>query len=228
MATDLNSLLSTSTNVPTQSSKQTEALSSLANNFDNFLTILTTQLQNQDPLSPMDTTEFTNQLVMFADVEQSVRQSGQLEDLIKLNRQSEATAAVGYLGQQIKADYNEVNFQGESVKMSYNLPKEAKSATMEIYNGAGELVRLVTNMPTTVGDHEITWDGKDQSGNVLPNGPYSFQVGAKDEDDVVIDPTYKTQGIVTAVEFDGETTTLMMGAVKIPLSKVLHVEDLAA
>jgi flagellar basal-body rod modification protein FlgD len=225
MANDINSLLSSQTNVPTQSQKQTDALNSLANNFDNFLTILTTQLQNQDPFSPMDTTEFTNQLVMFADVEQSVRQSGQLEDLITLNRQNEATAAVGYIGQEIKADYNEVNFQGDPVTLSYNLPEEAKRATMEIYNGAGELVRLVQNMPTTYGDHEVSWDGTDQNGNPLPAGPYSFQVGAVTEDDEAIDPTYQTGGTVTGVEFDGGTTTLLMGAVKVPLSKVLRVQD---
>lgn len=228
MANDINSLLSNTTNVPNQSQKQTAALSSLANNFDNFLTILTTQLQNQDPLSPMDTTEFTNQLVMFADVEQSVRQSGQLDELIALNRQSEAANAVSYMGRKITADYNEVNLQGEPVTIGYNLPETAKTASLEIYDDTGELVRLITAVEKDSGDHTVTWDGTDMFGNPLPNGAYSFQIGAVNSDEQPIEATYTTNGIVTGVEFGDGITTLMMGTVKIPLGNVLSVEDTPA
>lgn len=225
MADDINSLLSTQTSVPTQSTKQLGALNSLASNFDNFLTILTTQLQNQDPLSPLDTHEFTNQLVMFADVEQSVRQSGQLDDLIALNRQSEASTAVGYMGRLIHADYNEINYTGDPANITYNLPEEAAGAAIEIYDGSGELVRLITGIPKEFGEHTVTWDGLDQFGGDLPNGPYSFQVGAHNEDQEVIEPTYTSEGIVTGVEFEDGLTTLLMGDVRIPLQKVLRVEE---
>ena len=227
MANDINSLLqSGSVNTPTQTVEQLQSLNSLASNFDNFLTILTTQLQNQDPLSPLDTHEFTNQLVMFADVEQSVRQSGQLEDLIALTRLNEASTAVGFMGKQIQADYNEVNFQGEAVNLSYTLPEEAEAATMEIYDAAGELVRVITGISREVGEHRVSWDGKDQKGNTVPNGAYSFQVGALNEDDQPIeDITYKTEGTVTGIEFETGVTTLLMGNVRVPLSRVTRVDD---
>lgn len=229
MADDISSLLSPSGTTAgangAQSREQLESLNNLASNFDNFLTILTTQLQNQDPLSPLDTHEFTNQLVMFADVEQSVRQSGQLEELINVNRQNEATAAVGFLGQTIRADHNEVNFTGEPVTMSYSLPEQADKAAMEIYNGAGELVRLITGISKGFGENEVSWDGTDRFGNTLPTGGYSFQVGAVNGDDQPIQPTYQTEGAVTGIEFNGSDTTLMMGNVKIPLERVLRVED---
>jgi flagellar basal-body rod modification protein FlgD len=232
MADDISSLLSPSGTTAgangSQSREQLESLNSLASNFDNFLTILTTQLQNQDPLSPLDTHEFTNQLVMFADVEQSVRQSGQLEDLIRVNSQNQATAAVGFMGQEIRADHNEVNFTGEPVTMSYTLPEQADQAAMEVYNGAGELVRLITGISKEFGQHELTWDGTDQFGNPLPTGGYSFQVGAVNADDQPIEATYETEGTVTGVEFNGGETTLMMGNVRIPLERVLRVEDPAA
>lgn len=227
MANDINSLLQTgSVNTPNQTVEQLQSLNSLASNFDNFLTILTTQLQNQDPLSPLDTHEFTNQLVMFADVEQSVRQSGQLEDLIALSKLNEASTAVGFMGKQVQADYNEVNFQGDDVTVSYTLPEEADAATMEIYDAAGELVRVITGISREVGSHRVSWDGTDQNGNALPNGAYSFQVGALTKDDQPIENiTYKTEGTVTGIEFENGATTLLMGNVRIPLERVTRVND---
>ncbi len=124
------------------SGKQQAAESGLAENFNNFLTILTTQLQNQDPLSPMDTHEFTNQLVMFADVEQSVRQSGQLEDLIGATKSNEAIGAVSYIGQTVRADHNEVNLENGEATFGYTLPEPAESAALQIYNEAGEMVSI--------------------------------------------------------------------------------------
>ena len=79
-------------------SKSDLALVDLANNLDNFLTILTTQLQYQDPLSPMETSEFTNQLVMFTGVEQQVQQNQNLEKLIALQSNNLAISAVTYIG----------------------------------------------------------------------------------------------------------------------------------
>lgn len=234
MASDLDSILSptstTSTSTNTQTTEQLDALNSLASNFDNFLTILTTQLQNQDPLSPLDTHEFTNQLVMFADVEQSVRQSGQLDELIALQRQNEATAAVGYLGQSIQANYNEAYFDGtNSMDLTYTLAEEADTAALQIFDSSGELVRLITNVDKTLGSHTITWDGTDEQGNTLPQGAYSFQLGAVNANDQPIEDTsYETNGTVTGVEMDGSTTTLLMGDVRVPLDRVLRVQDLNA
>lgn len=207
-----------------ESAKQRNAATGLAENFDNFLTILTTQLQNQDPLSPMDTHEYTNQLVMFADVEQSVRQSGQLEDLINLNKSNEAIGAVSYMGKQIEADHNEVNLQDGSAAFSYSLPEEAATAALQIFNSAGELVAL-KQVPGDLGKHTVSWDGKTNGGAQLPDGVYSFQVGAVNGDEQAITPTYATRGKVTGVEYGADGAVLQMGGVAIPMDKVLSVAE---
>lgn len=223
MADDLTSFLSpVRGNDTPQNREQLQSLNSLAENFDNFLTILTTQLQNQDPLSPLDTHEFTNQLVMFADVEQSVRQSGQLDDLITVNRQNEASAAVGYIGNEIQADYNEVNYTGEPVELTYTLPEDAAQAALEVYNSQGDLVAILAGVPKEFGEHTVTWDGNE---NTAEPGSYSFQIGAHNKDEETIDATYKTRGTVTGVEYENGNTMLLMGNVKVPLERVLRVED---
>ncbi|NMM46351.1 flagellar hook assembly protein FlgD [Rhodospirillaceae bacterium KN72] len=216
---------SPSSGVNTVSAQQLSAMSSLSDNFDNFLTILTTQLKNQDPLSPMETTEFTNQLVMFADLEQSVRHSGQLDDLIGLQQQNEAAAAVGYLGKSVVADYNEVDFQGEPVEMTYNLPEEAKAAVMEIYDTEGNLAGIITGLETDFGEHTVTWEGTDIDGDPLDFGAYSFQVTAVTKENEEIEPTYKTRGTVTGVEYADGTTMLKLGSFSVNINQVLGIED---
>jgi flagellar basal-body rod modification protein FlgD len=206
--------------------KQEGAITGLAENFNNFLTILTTQLQNQDPLSPMDTHEFTNQLVMFADVEQSVRQSGQLDDLISLNRGNEALGAVSYIGKDVTADHNEFNLAGDPVDLTYTLPEEASSAALQIYNEAGDLVDI-QQVEKGFGTHTVSWDGTGITGQTLPDGVYSFQIGAVNAEEKSIDATYRTGGRVTGVDYSPDGTMLKLGSVSIPLSRVLSVEETA-
>ena len=204
--------------------KQQAAVTGLTDNFDNFLTILTTQLQNQDPLSPMDTHEFTNQLVAFAGVEQSVRQSGQLDDLIALNKGNEALGAVSYLGTTLTADYNEFNFSGDPVDLTYTLPETAENAAMQVYNEAGDLVS-VFSVDEAAGTHTVSWDGKNLAGQPMPDGVYSFQIGAVDADEQTVEASYQTQVTVTGVEYAPNQTILKAGNVAIPLSRVLSVEE---
>lgn len=216
----INSLASSSN----RSASQQASVTGFTEDFDDFLTLLTTQLQNQDPLSPMDTTEFTNQLVMFADVEQSINQSGLLEDLISVNGENQASAAVSYIGQQIEVDHNEVNYTGSPVNLGYNLPEDADQATMEIYDSNGELMRIIAGVEKSAGSHTVEWDGNDQFGNPVAEGAYSFQLGASNIDDQPIEATYMSQGLVTGIEYNSGETTLMMGNVGVKLEKVLRVE----
>jgi flagellar basal-body rod modification protein FlgD len=172
----------------------------------------------------MDTHEFTNQLVAFAGVEQNVRQSGQLDDLISLNRGNEALGAVSYIGKEITADHNEFNFSGDPVEVIYDLPEEASSAALQIYNAAGDLVG-VQAVNKNFGTHTATWDGKGLSGNTLPAGAYSFQIGAVNAQDNTITASYKTRGRVTGLEYDPNGAMLKMGNINVPLSRVLSVEE---
>ena len=208
-----------------QDAKTRQVDGRLGERYDSFLKILAAEMKNQDPLSPMDTHEFTNQLVMFEGVGQLVRQSGQLESLVGLGQQNEATAAVGYIGKSIKADYNEVNFTGEPVKLTYDLPEDAVEATLEVYNQDGDLVAIMGDVPKEAGAHTVTWDGKDSKGNPLPEGAYDFQVNARNADKKAINASYTTRGTVTGVKSNGGRTTLLIGDAQIPLSRVLRVGD---
>lgn len=207
------------------SAKQKAAVGGLAENFNNFLTILTTQLQNQDPLSPMDTHEFTNQLVMFADVEQSVRQSGQFEELIDLTKSNEAIGAVSYMDKMVSADHNEFVHKGSGAALSYTLPQEAEAAVIEIYNQDGELVDLLKTA-TESGKHDVFWDGvHPDSGQAFPPGLYSFQVSAVNANDQPIQSKYTTYGIVDGVEYGPDGAVIRMdGQIEVPIGKVLSVE----
>jgi flagellar basal-body rod modification protein FlgD len=223
MADDISAISSLASN--NRSASQQASVTGFAEDFDDFLTLLTTQLQNQDPLSPMDTTEFTNQLVMFADVEQSINQSGLLEDLVNVNAQNQASAAVSYIGRQIEFDHNEVNYTGEPVVLGYSLPEDATQATMEIYDSSGELIRIIGGIEQSFGDHAVEWDGLDQQGNPVAQGAYSFQVGVVNDDDQPIEASYMSEGVVTGIEYNAGETTLMMGTVGVKLENVLRVED---
>lgn len=209
------------------SGKQKSAESGLADNFDNFLNILTTQLQNQDPLSPMKTQEFTKQLVMFSEVEQSVRQSGQLENLISLMKSNEAIGAVNYMDREIKAEHNAVNLKNGQAQFSYTLPEKAENASLQIYNKAGELVSI-EDAETGAGTHQVTWDGETATGQQLPDGAYSFKIGAVNADDQPIEASYQTRGRVTGVEYGPDGAVLKMGDISVPMEKVLEVTNPAA
>ncbi len=203
------------------------ALSRLGDDFDSFLTILTTQLQNQDPLSPMDTHEFTNQLVQFASVEQLVSQTQDLEELIELQKASQSVSAVSYLGNRVEAEGSELALEDDGAKFAYDLPEAAQSAGVQILDANGRLVH-VQALETEAGRHEVVWDGKDLNGNPQPLGTYTFIVSAVDAEDAQIDLSQYTNGTVTGVNFEDGQTVLNLGNIVVPVDKVISVQTPSA
>ena len=205
-------------------SKSDLALVDLASNLDNFLTILTTQLQYQDPLSPMDTNEFTNQLVMFTGVEQQVQQNQKLEELIALQANNLAIGAVTYIGKTVEASGNTTMMIGGNADYSYVLPQNAKSATVQITDASGKLV-FSQAVDATAGRHDLSWDGIDQNGFPQSDGAYTFTVSALDSNDVLIDVEQSVFGKVTGVELAEGLAILNVGTVGVPIANVLGVKD---
>ena len=205
-------------------SGSSSSLAKLSEDLDSFLTILTTQLQNQDPLSPLDTHEFTNQLVLFAGVEQDIQQNRNLEDLISLQQNNVAIGAVSYIGKEVEASGQEASLQDGEAKFSYVLPEAAQAATLSILGPDGKPVFL-TAAETSAGRHDFVWDGKDSLGNTLPDGAYKIQVSAANSDDQPIDVDYSIIGRVTGVQVDDGDATLTLGTVDVPLSKVTRIRD---
>ena len=195
---------------------------SLADSFDTFLTLLTTQLRYQDPLEPMDSSEFTNQLVQFTEVEQSISTNKQLEQLIGMQGANQAVAALGYIGNTIEATGNQLPLVGSQAGFTYTLPENAANAKVLILNSAGQLVQTIDGN-TTAGKHKMTWDGKSSGGVQLPDGAYVIAVSALTADQKALNVKTGIVGKVTGTQNDDTGAHLTIGSVPISLDKVVSV-----
>ncbi|HAK63838.1 MAG TPA: hypothetical protein DCO82_11415 [Alphaproteobacteria bacterium] len=200
------------------------ALNKLANDFDNFLTLLTTQLQNQDPLQPMDSKEFTSQLVQFTSVEQAIQSNKNLEKLIALTGGNTSSAAFGYIGKEIKTSNSSTNLAGGFAKWSYEVDPSASSSSISIQDAKGNTV-FIQEGKTGAGLHEFVWDGKDKNGASFPDGVYSLSVTAVSSDKKPVSTKVFTTGVVDNVEITGEEPTLFIGGVRVGLKEVIAVSQ---
>ena len=214
-----------STTSTTGSSSKSNSASSLANlseNLDNFLTLLTTQLQYQDPLSPMDTTEFTNQLVQFANVEQGIQQNKNLESLISLQETNIMTGAVSYIGKEVEVTGQTARLKDGSASFTYTLPENAAAAIIAIYDENGTQV-YYGKAETDAGTHTFVWDGTNNKGESLEDGNYTIQIAAANTDGEQISPTYAVRGLVTGVGIADGVPQLDLDGLEVPLANVVRV-----
>jgi flagellar basal-body rod modification protein FlgD len=202
---------------------------SLAKNFDTFLTLLTTQLKNQDPTSPMDSKEFTNQLVMFSQVEQSINQNKNLEKLLAMFGSQQSSNNLNYIGKIVDVDDNQVELQQDgSAFWSYELPAGATSVKYNILDSAGKVVRTVTsNAPAggfPKGRIELAWDGKDGQSVAQPAGKYKLEVIAKDGGGKTIEGSkVYARGYVSSLDTVDGQQYLVIGGNKYLPEKVVSV-----
>lgn len=173
--TDLVSFVSAA--APTTSASAMSKMT-LSNNFDTFLTILTAQIQNQDPLEPMDSTQFTQQLVQFSGVEQQIRSNQQLETLISATRSSAGASLSGYLGQQAEIATDTAQFSGGPISFLYSLPQDAASADLSILDSSGRTV-FKAEGDTQAGRHDFVWNGQTAAGVEARPGVYTLRISAK-------------------------------------------------
>ncbi|MCW0235625.1 MAG: flagellar hook assembly protein FlgD [Ferrovibrio sp.] len=225
MVTSVTSAPTTTTSTASQS-----AGVSLAKNFDTFLTLLTTQLKNQDPTSPMDSKEFTNQLVMFSQVEQSINQNKNLEKLISMFSAQQSSNNLNFIGKIVDVDDNEVKLaSGGSAFWSYELPAGVSQVKYNIINSAGKVVRTVTQTSDQAGGFpsgriELAWDGKDGSNNAQPAGTYKLEIVAKDAGGKTVDGTKVfARGYVEALETVDGVQYLVVSGNKFLPEKVVSV-----
>lgn len=206
----------------------TQATTGLANNFDTFLLLLTTQLKNQDPLSPIEATDFTSQLVQFASVEQQISGNKNLEKLIALQQSSQVASAVSFIGTDVEATGDKVALAGGgTAAFSFTLSKQAETVKVSILNEQGTLVRAVAGDPST-GKHDMVWDGRDGNGTAAPEGTYTVRITALDSEGNPITSTVTIHGRVTGVNLTDGAIRLRMGDVEFPIDKVLTVSQPAS
>jgi flagellar basal-body rod modification protein FlgD len=197
---------------------------SLNQTFDSFLLLLTTQLQNQDPLDPMDSDKFTSQLVQFTGVEQSIATNSNLEQLIAMFRANEFSGAVQYIGKSIEAHGATTALANGNAEWSYAIPGQTSETTLKVLNDRGLAVYSTTGKIGT-GSHGFVWDGKDSAGNPAPDGDYTLIVRAIDPNGDDVDVSINLIGRVTGVQSEAGETQLTIGGVAVALKDILSVKE---
>jgi flagellar basal-body rod modification protein FlgD len=211
-------------NSSSSSSTSNSSLDQLASNFNSFLTLLTTQLQNQDPLNPMDTDQFTQQLVEFTGVQQQVDMNTNLQTLISLQQTSEAASAMQMVGAT-------VTLNGTSAALTSTAPaswslNSAGPATgnVTITNSSGTTVYTGTTS-LNAGNNTYTWNGTGSTGQTWPAGTYTIAVTATSATGQSVTVTPQVSGTVSGVDLTKSPPQLIVGGTDYPMSSVQSVTN---
>lgn len=215
---------SVSSSTSTTTSTSSAASTALAGDFNTFLTLLTTQLKNQDPTNPMDTNEFTQQLVQFSQVEQQIDMNKNLETMISLLQSQQSSANLDYVGKVVDVDSADASLtEGNSVYWSYELPSGTNTVQYNILDADGNVVRSVSASTADLdtdaaGRIQLAWDGLDNDGNQAAAGTYTLEVTAKDSSGKSLDGVnVYTRGYVQGLEtVDGQQYLLVSGQRVLP------------
>lgn len=199
-----------------------DAMGGLSDTYDNFLTLLTTQLKNQDPLSPMDTAQFTQQLVAFSSVEQQIKSNKNLEKLINLQSSTNAYSAVSFIGTSVAIDSNKIMLDDKKSRFDYTIDKTATKATLTIRDKNNQVV-MITDADGSVGTHPAQWDGTDVFGNQLADGQYSVSVSYEDAAGKQYTAPITSYGVVDSADIKDGAVYLNVGTIRVPLDKVQHI-----
>lgn len=199
--------ISSGTSTSTSTSSSSGSLGGLADDFSTFLTLLTTQLQNQDPLDPTDTNEFTNQLVAFSQVEQQIRSNDQLEGIADQLSQSNLAAKAGFLGQMARVEHDTGIHDGEGLTFLYQLNDTPASTDLRVVDGTGNTV-FSLNGEVREGLHTFEWSGIQDDGTMAPAGTYSLVVDSRTADNDRVPTNIFVEDEI--IELDGGTGDLII------------------
>src|SRR5262249_1321369 len=193
----------------------------LAGNFQTFLTLLTTQLKNQNPLDPLDTNQFTQELVQFAQVEQQLKQNEQLSTLISIEKSAQATTALAYVGQTVAVDGQTAALKNGKANWSFQVPKPM-NATVTIKSATGQTV-YSSSFTMNAGPQNFTWDGRDSSGALWPDGNYTISISGKDASGQAVAVSTEVEGVVDSVDLTQTPPVLSIGGQSFSLDKIKRV-----
>jgi len=210
-----------STALSGSSSEQAQA--KLEDDLSQFLNLLVTQLQNQDPLDPLDANEFTSQLVQFASVEQQIYQNSNLEKLLNLQETNQISQMVDFIGNKVEFFGQKLPLENGMAEFSYVMPAGVKEATVNIANSNGINV-FFADADTSQGKHTIVWDGMDKNGQQLEDGYYTVLVSGKAPSGNLVQVEHLMTGHVSGAGVDDGVVKLFIGnGLTIEQDKVLSV-----
>lgn len=199
----------------------------IAGDFDRFLTLLTTQLQHQDPLSPLDANQFTSQLVQFSQVEQSVKMNSRLEELLAAQEGGQVRDAIGYVGQTVDVLSSDFPLIDGAADLFYSVEGTPASVSLRIVDEAGATVRSMT-APASGQPERVAWDGRDDHGNRVEDGTYKVQVIARDAENAALSAQVGFSGTVKELSNQAGELALTIGSVPVPLSEIVAVRRASA
>jgi flagellar basal-body rod modification protein FlgD len=210
----------------TGSSSSTTSSVRLADNFDAFLQILTTQLKNQNPLDPLDTNQFTQQLVQFSGVEQQLKTNQFLEAMMTSTQNANNSQAVSYIGKVVTAEGSKTELIKGAATWHFATDKAA-TITASVRDKDGNVVYTKTGT-VKQGESVFTWDGVGDDGRKKPDGSYSVTIEGRDSDGKLVNVATQMTGEVTGVDFSGSEPVLIVGGARVNLSAVLSVRQKTA
>jgi flagellar basal-body rod modification protein FlgD len=199
----------------------TAATPALAGNFNDFLKLLTTQLQHQDPTSPLDPNQFTQELVQFASVEQQINTNTSLSTMISLQQTQQAASALTFLGATVAVSGATTQLANGTASWSYSVAQPA-TATINISNASGQVVYTISQS-VQPGTQTFSWNGVDSQGTTWPNGAYKISVNAVGANNQNVPVTTGVQGVVTGVDVSKSPPTLTVGGQSYPLNQITQV-----
>jgi len=206
------------------SSAVSSARSTIAGNFDTFLSILTTQLKNQNPLDPLDTNQFTAQLVQFSGVEQQLKTNEFLEALLLNTQTSYRADAVSYIGKEVTASGETAELKDGGAYWAYNAAANVANATVTIKDASGNVV-YTENGSLNAGPGAFLWDGQGSDGSLKPDGVYTIEIKGTNLAGNEVKVSTSSVGVVTAVDFSGAEPMLTVGQNKVALSDVTSIRQ---
>ena len=200
----------------------TTADSTLAGNFQTFLTLLTTQLQNQNPLDPLDTNQFTQQLVQFAGVEQQLKTNDQLTSLVALQQTAQSTQALGFVGKTAVVDGSTATMTGSAATWKLGVASNS-NVKITIANSTGQNV-FTGAYPVTAGENQaFTWDGKGNDGTQWPDGKYTLTATAADASGNPVAVSTQIQGVVNSVDLTQSPPLLSINGQTYTVSQIKSI-----
>jgi len=190
---------------------------------DDFLRLLVAQLENQDPLDPLDNAEFTAQLAQFSSLEQLFDVNKNLKAFHAMQASLDKTGAVSYLDREVKAKISAFMLQDGEGEINFHLSGPADELFMGIYDQAGDLVRRESLGPTQAGEGYYKWDGKGNNGSALPDGLYTFDIAGSGPYGR-LEATGYLLGKVEGVSFEGGSFIFSVGGVKVGKDDILEIK----